>query len=166
MSEERRRSGPRRRPDSRRRGHDGPPNSNIRGMISGLEEKLRESIKPESLSRLNSFERKLIHRHFDHSAMYETRTYRNGDNFTLYIYPIGNIEKFAREKAQEAVDSGDSVDFPPMGSYERYIVNNTLKDFSGVETASQGEGSERYVQVTSKRFGRGLKRIARKIRLF
>jgi len=36
---------------------------------------------------------------------------------------------------------------------------------NGIETESFGEGSDRYVKITSKRFGRGLKKIAKKIKL-
>ena len=125
-----------------------------------------DAVKPESLNGLNSFERKLIHRHFDHSTSYQTRTYRNGDKFTLCVYPVANIEKMAKDKAKESLDTGETISLPPMGSYERYIVHNALKDFSGVETSSEGEGKERHIQIVSKRFGRGLKKIARKIRLF
>ncbi|MFQ5649903.1 MAG: R3H domain-containing nucleic acid-binding protein [bacterium] len=163
MSEEkrnlevRRRRGPNHRPDD---------DKNIRKMIAEIEERLMDSIRPESLDGLNSFERKLVHRHFDHSSSYETRTYRNGERFTLCVYPVANIEKFAQEKAEESLQKGESIDLPPMGSFERYIVHNALKDFSGVETVSSGEGKERHVQIVSKRFGRGLKRIAKKIKLF
>ena len=135
-------------------------------MISEIEERLMDAITPESLNGLNSFERKLIHRHFDNSTSYQTRTYRNGDKFTLCVYPIANIERFAQEKAEESLQSGNTIDLPPMGSFERYVVHNALKDFTGVETVSDGEGKERHIRIVSKRFGRGLKRIAKKIRLF
>jgi hypothetical protein len=109
----------------------------------------------------------MVHRHFDHNPDFETRTYRNEDKFTLSIYPVGNIKKFAKDKAQELFDTGTEVcDLPPMGSYERYIVHAALQDISGVETTSHGEGSERHVQVVSKKFGRSLKKIVRKIKLF
>lgn len=161
----------RRRPDSRRgRGPRRPRREeedtrNIRGMISEIEGKLVDSIVPESLTGLNSFERKLIHRHFDHNKDFQTRTYRNGDDFKLLVYPVGNLERFAREKAEESLQSGETINLPAMGSYERYLVHNSLKDFSGVETSSQGEGNERHIQITSKRFGRGLKKIVKKIKL-
>jgi len=38
-----------------------------------------------------------------------------------------------------------------MGSYERYVVHAAVQDISGVETASQGEGPERHVQIVSKK---------------
>ena len=71
------------------------------------------------------------------------------------------------DKAQELLDGGtETGKLPPMGSYERYIVHAALQDISGIETASHGEGSERYVQIVSKKFGRGLKKIAKRIKLF
>ena len=153
----------------RERGHPdrGMDDQNTRKLISGVEEKLKESIKTESLEGLNSFERKMVHRHFDHNQDFETRTYRNEDKFTMSIYPVGNIKKFAKDKAQELFDTGAEVsDLPPMGSYERYIVHAALQDVSGVETTSHGEGLERHVQIVSKKFGRGLRRIVKKIKLF
>lgn len=162
MSEERRRSDFQRRSGPREPLQD---NHNIRGMIGEIEEKLQDAISPESISGLNSFERKLIHRHFDHNKDFETRTYRNGDQYTLSVYPVGNIERYAREKAEESISTGSTVELPPMGSYERFIIHNCLQDVSGVETTSADEGRDRHVQIVCKRFGRGLKRIARKIRL-
>ena len=145
----------------------GTDEQNIRKLISGVEEKLQESIRAESLDGLNSFERKMVHGHFDHNPDFETRTYRNGDKFSLSIYPVGNIKKYVNDKTQELLKSGEEVcDLPPMGSYERYVVHAALQDVTGVETSSHGEGPERHVQIVSKRFGRGLKRIVKKIRLF
>lgn len=143
-----------------------PAKKDMERIISELEKKLKNSIKPEAINGLNAFERRLIHRHFDHNKEIQTRTYRDGNKFTLYVYPVGNIEKFAKEKAQEALDSGSEVDLPPMGSYERYIVHASLKDVDGIETESHGEGSERHVHIVSKKFGRGLKKIVKKIKLF
>ena len=135
-------------------------------IISEVERKLQDALKPETLVELNSFERKLVHRHFDHNSDFQTRTYRDGDKFILTVYPVGNIERFAKQKAQESVESGDNVHLPPMGSYERYVIHAGLKDVAGVETVSQGEGSERHVMIVSKKFGRGLKKIVKKIKLF
>lgn len=155
---------------SRRRNQDRRPrpqmDSNIKGMIAKIEENLIDAIKPEPVNGLNSFERKLVHRHFDHNKSFETRTYRNGENFTLFIYPIANLEKFAMEKAEESLASGDVISLPPMGSYERFIVHNKLKTIDGIETASEGEGSERHIKISSKSFGRSFKKIVKKIRLF
>lgn len=161
MSEERRwPRGPRRTP-----GQDEATDKNIRKLISDTEGKLEASIKPETITGLNSFERKLIHRHFDHNQDFETRTYRDGGNFKLMVYPVGNIANLAKEKAQESLNTAREVVLPAMGSYERYIVHATLKEITGVESTSFGEGSERHVRIVCKKFGRGLKRIAKKIKL-
>lgn len=140
--------------------------TNVQKTISEIEDKLKDSIQPEIVKGLNAFERRLVHRHFDHNDQVQTRTYRDGNDFTLYVYPVGNIEKLAKEKAEQAMATGEPVDLPPMGSYERYIVHAVLKEMEGIETASQGEGQERHVQIISKRFGRTLKKIAKKIKLF
>jgi predicted RNA-binding protein Jag len=153
--------------DDRRKGgfKERGPTRNIRKIISEIEEKLNGSIKPETLNGLNSFERKLVHRHFDHNSSFETRTYRDGENFKLSVYPVANIKKFATERADESLQTGNEIALPPMGSYERYIVHSALQDMTGVETESHGEGSDRHVKIVSKRFGRGLKKIAKKIKL-
>ncbi|HEX9652798.1 MAG TPA: R3H domain-containing nucleic acid-binding protein [bacterium] len=155
-----------RRPFRGPRRNEDLDNSNITRIIAEVETKLKDALKPEALTGLNSFERKMIHRHFDHSHEFKTRTYRNGEDYALYIYPVGNLERFAKAKAQECLDSGAEVDLPPMQSFERYIVHNVLKDVPGVATASLGEGEERHIQIVSKKFGRGLKQIVKKIKLF
>ncbi len=162
MEREQRRPGSNRRPFRR----DDFDNPNIQKIISEVEQKLRDAIQPEVLKGLNSFERKLIHRHFDRNQSFKTRTYREGEEFILCIYPVGNLERFAREKAQHSLDTGEEVDLPPMGSFERYVVHNALKDMAGIETSSHGEGEQRHIQIVSKRFGRGLKKIVKKIKLF
>ncbi len=155
-----------RRPFRRPRRNEEFDNSNIKRIISEVEEKLKDSLKPETLSGLNSFERKMVHRHFDHSKEFKTRTYRNGEDYTLCVYPVGNLERFAKAKAQECLDTGADIDLPPMPSFERFIIHNVLKEVPGVETASHGEGDQRHIQIVSKKFGRGLKQIVKKIKLF
>lgn len=139
---------------------------NMQDLIARVQEKMRDAIEPEVIEGLNAFERRLVHRHFDHNPDVQTRTYRQGNKFTLYVYPVGNLERLAQEKAHEVLETGNPVDLPPMGSYERYVVHTCLKGIDGVETSSQGEGKERHVQIVSKQFGRTLKRIAKKIKLF
>jgi predicted RNA-binding protein Jag len=138
----------------------------IDDILIDLQRKLRDSHEPISLQDLNAFERKRIHRFFDNKDDYATKTYRSGDEFTLRVYPVGNIKKLAEAKAQEALESGNTVPLPPMGNYERYIVHDCLKDIDGIETASFGEGTERRVEIRPVKFGRGLKKIMKKIKLF
>jgi predicted RNA-binding protein Jag len=135
-------------------------------ILIDVQRRLRDSIDRVVLEGLDSFERKRIHRFFERVEGVETRTVREGDNYRLHIIPVGNIQKLAREKAEEVLRTGQPVSLPPMGSYERYLVHTALKDVDGVETESQGEGEERHVEIRPKRFGRSLKRIIKKIRLF
>jgi predicted RNA-binding protein Jag len=84
----------------------------------------------------------------------------------LWIFPVANLKKFVGDKAQEALDRGEEVALPPMSNYERFIVHNVLKEFGSIETASVGEGAERHIEIHPKKFGRGLKKIVKKIKLF
>ena len=137
----------------------------IDNILIEVQRKLRDSLEPVSLTDLNAFERKRIHRFFDDKDDYRTKTYRSGEEFTLKVYPVGNIKKFAEEKAQEALATGNIETLPPMSNYERYIIHDCLKDINGIKTASVGEGDERRVEIHPVSFGRGLKRIIKKIKL-
>lgn len=115
---------------------------------------------------LSAFERKRVHEFFEHKLDFETKTYRDGEKHVLWIFPVGNLKKFAETKANEALNTGDAVVLSPMSNYERFIVHDALKDLESVETTSEGEGAERHVVITPVKFGRRLKRIAKKIKLF
>lgn len=144
-----------------------PPDPKITQLISELEEKLNSSHAPVQIAQLNPFERKQVHRHFERNkALFETKTYRDGEDHVLWIFPVANLKKFVETKAQEALDSGEDVALPPMSNYERFIVHNVLKDLGNIETTSVGEGEERHIEIHPKKFGRGLKKIVKKIKLF
>lgn len=143
-----------------------PQDDKIDRILIDVQKKLQDSHEPVALEDLDAFERKRIHRFFDHKDDFNTKTYRSGEEFTLKIYPVGNIKKLAEHKAREALETGNVVSLPPMGNYERYIVHDYLKDTEGVETASSGEEDERRVEIRPVRFGRGLRKIIKKIKLF
>ncbi|MDZ7372887.1 MAG: hypothetical protein ONB23_02860 [candidate division KSB1 bacterium] len=154
------------RPD-RRKDREGEVHiPKIDRILIDVQRRLRDSIDRVVLEGLDSFERKRIHRFFQRIEGIETRTVREGDQYKLHVIPVGNIQKLARDKAEEVLRTGQPVSLPPMGSYERYLVHTTLKDIEGIETESQGEGENRHVEIRPKRFGRSLKRIIKKIRLF
>lgn len=153
---------PRRSRDSQRSDSD----SKIDRMIEKIKREIYTTIDPICLKNLNAFERKIIHRHFDNNPNVSTRTYRDGEEFELRIYPVGNLKKFAQEKAQQAIESGEKVVLPPMSSYERFIIHDALKDHNDIKSASFGEGHERHIEIEPDIFGRGLKKIIKKIRLF
>jgi len=140
--------------------------SKIDALIRKISDELVDSIDPISLPSLNAFERKLIHRHFDRNADIATRTYRNGENHEMRIYPVGNLRRYAQQKAEQAIRTGERVVLPHMNDYERFIVHDALKDLTSVKSASYGEGENRHIEIEPDLFGRGLKRIIKKIRLF
>jgi predicted RNA-binding protein Jag len=43
--------------------------------------------------------------------------------------------------------TGKALDLPPMGSRERWVVHNALKDRSGITTSSVGEGRQKRVRI-------------------
>ena len=57
------------------------------------------------------------------------------------------LENLAFSTAKRALSQGRSVKMRPMTPYERRIVHIALREFDGVSTASEGEGSARHVVV-------------------
>ncbi len=146
----------------RRRGDD----EKIQRLIRNIQELLADTNQAICLEDLNAYERKRIHQFFDNKADFETKTYRNGEDYLLWIFPVAKLRQFAEEKAREALETGEEIDLPPMSNYERFIVHDALKSWDNVETVSYGEGEERHVRITPIRFGRKLKRMVKKIKFF
>jgi spoIIIJ-associated protein len=59
-----------------------------------------------------------------------------------------SLEALAVRSAQRALADGDAVELEPMTAVERKVVHVRLKDFAGVETASEGTEPNRYVVIT------------------
>lgn len=154
------------RPSDRRFGRSREDDERIQQIIRNAQKLLAESNQAVCLQDLNAFERKRVHQFFDNKADYETKTYRDGEAYLLWIFPIGKLRQLAEEKAQEALDSGAEIDLPPMSNYERFIIHDALKSWESVETASFGEGAERHIRIIPVRFGRRLKKIVKKIKFF
>lgn len=57
------------------------------------------------------------------------------------------LESLAYSTAKRALSQGKSMKMRPMTPYERRIIHIALRDFDGVKTASEGEGSARHVVV-------------------
>jgi hypothetical protein len=176
-----RRGGPR-RGDDRQGRHDHRPgryrpvgggferledDPRITALIRETEEKLRDSIQPAQLPDLNAVERKQVHRYFErYKPAFETKTYRgDGEAQVLWVFPVANLTKWTEEQAKRAVETDTEVALPPMSSYERFLVHNALKTIDSIEAVSEGEGAERHIRIQSKKFGRGLKKIIKKIKL-
>lgn len=73
----------------------------------------------------------------------------------LISFDAGNFKalheqemRLAAEAAAEKVrKSGQPYAFPPMNSHERRLLHMAFRTIEGVETASSGEGSERFLAV-------------------
>ena len=57
------------------------------------------------------------------------------------------LESLAVRTAQQVCTSGERVELDPMTAVERKVVHLRLKEFDGVETASEGTEPNRYVVV-------------------
>lgn len=139
----------------------------VENLIRRIKGELADSIEPIIIPELNAFERKLVHRQFDNNPEIVTKTYRLGDDeFELRVYPVGNLKRYAQKKADEAVETRQKVELPHMSNYERFVVHDYLKTLDTVKTTSVGEEDDRHVEIEPEIFGRGLKRIIKKIKLF
>lgn len=58
------------------------------------------------------------------------------------------VERKARSVAARVRKSGRPQELEPMSAYERKIVHDSLADFRGVRTSSDGEGQERHVVIS------------------
>jgi spoIIIJ-associated protein len=57
------------------------------------------------------------------------------------------LTALATSAAEQALRSGNRVEFEPMTAVERKIVHTSLQDFAGVETTSEGTEPNRFVVV-------------------
>lgn len=163
------------RPGGRSGGrHNGRPrrdhnerNPKIDALVKQIREELADSVEPIVIPELNAFERKLIHRQFDNNSEIVTKTYRLGDeDYELRVYPVGNLKRYAQKMADQAVQTRQKVVLPHMSNYERFVVHDYLKGLDTVKTNSVGEEDDRHIEIEPEVFGRGLKRIIKKIKLF
>lgn len=159
------------RNDRRHGGHGRRPvnreeEEKIQRLLRDINDMLADSDQAICLEDLSAYERKRVHQFFDHKADFETKTYRNGEDYLLWIFPLGKLRQLAEARAQEALQTGKEIDLPPMSNYERFIIHDALKDWQSVETASFGEGEERHIRIKPIRFGRKLKKIVKKIKFF
>jgi predicted RNA-binding protein Jag len=142
-------------------------NEKVTRLIKKAESELYDSITPISFTQLSASDRRLIHRHFDHNSDINTKTYKlSEEEYELRIYPVGNLRRHAEKMADQAMKTGEKVVLPPMSSYERFIVHESLKGNDAIKSASFGEGEERHIEIEPEIFGRGLKKIIKKIKLF
>ncbi len=142
-------------------------NPKIEKLVKQIREELVDSIEPITIPELNAFERKLIHRQFDNNPNIVTKTYRIGDDdFELRVYPVGNLKRYAQKKADESIETRKKIELPHMSNYERFVIHDYLKEIDTVKTTSEGEEDDRHIVIEPAVFGRGLRRMIKKIKLF
>ncbi|MBN1781285.1 hypothetical protein JW948_09190 [bacterium] len=139
-----------------------PVDEKVRQAINEAETALAGNLSSYAIRGLNPFQRKMVHRHFERTQEYKVKTYRDSEDYILRVYPMGQIRRFAEQKAQEVLMNGENVILPPMGAFERFIVHDYLKDRDGISTESYGEGNERHIEIAPL-FGRTLKKAKRRL---
>jgi predicted RNA-binding protein Jag len=149
----------------RKRFHSDRPQADeaVKQTIKEAEAALLGQMSSYMVKGLNAFQRKMIHRHFEKTQEYKSKTYRENDtDYVLKIFPVGQLRRFAEQKAQEVLMKGEREVLPPMGAFERFVIHEYLKDRSGIRTESFGEGAERHIEIVPV-FGRTLKKAKRRL---
>ncbi|MCL5784417.1 MAG: KH domain-containing protein [Patescibacteria group bacterium] len=59
----------------------------------------------------------------------------------------GDLERRARNWAQEVLDRGEEIELEPMPSWQRRIVHMVVSEIEGVQSESVGEGKERHLTI-------------------
>ena len=134
----------------------------VQKLMEQIEKELRESIDPLIIHDLNGFQRKQIYAKYEKSLEFQIKTYREQDQVIMKIYPVGKLRRLAEIKAQEVLMKGEEEDLPPMGSFERFVIHDYLKDREGIKTESFGEGKERHIKLLPI-FGRTPKKAKRRL---
>ena len=135
----------------------------VRRTIKTIEETLVNSIQSITFRELSGYQRKAIQKHFEHIQEYRIKTYRERDDVIMKVYPVGQLKRLAEQKTQEVLMKGKPEALPPMGSFERFVIHDYLKEREGIKTESFGEeGKDRHIEIYPL-FGRTLKKTKKKL---
>ena len=135
----------------------------VKKAIFTVENAFENSLEPVLIREMNPFQRKQIYRHFEKTDEYQIKSYREGEEVTLRVYPVGRLKRLAEEKMQIVLMNGMPEALPAMGSFERFVIHSYLKDREGVRTESVGErGNDRHIEIQPL-FGRALKKAKRRL---
>ena len=118
----------------------------VQQSIQHIEETLKDSIEPAVIRGFDEFQRK----------------HRETDDVIMKVYPVGAVKRLTEQKTQEVLMRGVPEVLPPMGSFQRFIIHDYLKDREGVRTESFGEGKDRHIEIQPL-FGRSRKKAKRKL---
>jgi len=139
-----------------------PPDEKVLEAIRDAERQLQSSLQAVEIAGLNPFQRKQVYRHFERGTEYKIKAFPRDDHWIMKIYPVGNLKRLAEQKAQEVLMKGEMVSLSPLGSFERFVIHDYLKERSGLRTESRGEGEERHIEIHPQ-FGRMPKKIKRRL---
>lgn len=131
--------------------------------ISVVNESFQDSLESVVIREMNAFQRKQLYRHFEKTGEYQVKSYREGEDVVLRVYPVGRLKRLAEEKLQLVLMNGKPEALPPMGSFERFVIHSYLKEREGVRTESIGEqGKDRHIEIQPL-FGRSPKPARRRL---
>lgn len=132
-------------------------------IIKDTEKTLLDSLNPAVIKDLNPFKRKQVYRYFEKKdSEYAIKTYKEGENIIIKIYPVGKLRRLAEQKTQEVLMKGSEEELPPMDAYERFIIHDYLKERNGICTASIGvSGKDRRVKIVPV-YGRPLRKARKR----
>jgi len=136
---------------------------NTEKLIETIKHELKDSINPYILDNVNSHVINRIKKELSSEQEYRVKTYKNGREITVKIYPVGNLKRLAEQKAQEVLMNGKKITLPHMGAFERFVVHDYLKSRNGIKTQSFGkEGKDRHIKIYPL-FGREPKKAKKKL---
>jgi hypothetical protein len=141
---------------------DSPPDEKVREAIRNAESRLQSELRAVVIDGLNPFQRKQVYRHFERGSEYKIKAFPRDDQWIMKIYPVGNLKRLAEQKAQEVLMKGEIISLPPLGSFERFVIHDYLKERCGLRTESHGDGEERHIEIHPQ-FGRMPKKIKRRL---
>lgn len=131
-------------------------------IIQEAEDRLNETIRPYKIKGLNKVDRERIFEHFENSSEFKVKIYREETAYLVRIYPVGKLKRLAEEKTQEVLMKGRQEELQPMGSFERFVIHDYLKERSDIKTESIGEpGKDRRIVITPL-FGRKPRKAKRR----
>ena len=101
--------------------------------------------KGQTLDAMQFFINKVVNRHPEgrRHVLLDSGDYRERHDHSL--------SSMARRLAKRAVQYGRVITLEPMSARDRRVVHLALSKFSGVSTRSDGQGSDRRVQIVPNR---------------
>ncbi len=137
-----------------------PPEADA--QILQIEKKIGHTLKSIKIEHISPTQKDKIVHYFAENPECSIKIYEEDDNFVVRIYPVGRLRRLADEKASEVAAKGYQTELPPMGSYERFIIHEHLKDREEITTHSVGISGQNRRVVIVPRFGRKPRKVTKR----